>query len=71
MTDTIVTLSWVLIGAWYVFVLATVPEAPNAPPRSSRFWLAHKLLGGRRLWMTLLGVIVIGTATRFIIAAYE
>lgn len=71
MTDLILTLSWILIGAWYVFVLLTVPEAPNPPPRSSRYWLAHKLFSGRRLWMTLIGMIVIGTAARFIIAAYE
>jgi hypothetical protein len=69
--DAISTALWVVIALWYLYVLATVPEAPNPPPKTSRFWLSHKLLGGRRLGMTLAGMIVIGLVGRFVISAID
>ena len=67
MKDLIFYLSNLAILLWCGFVLWRVPEAPNGPPRTSRYWLAHKLFGGKRLWMMLAGAIPIGIASRFIL----
>jgi hypothetical protein len=69
--DIIANASLLLLVAWYLVVYFTIPEAPNGPPRGSRYWLAHKLFAGKRLWVMLIGWIVIGVTIRFLIEALD
>ena len=71
MKEFIANAALLLAAFWYLVVYLTIPEEPGGPPRGSRYWLAHKLFAGKRLWAMLIGWIVIGVATRFLIEALD
>ncbi|MFM5883894.1 MAG: hypothetical protein ACKOQ3_00945 [Novosphingobium sp.] len=68
MSSVAAILPWVLIALWCGYVFVTVPETAHRYPRTSRYWLAQKLFGGKRGVMMLAGVLVIGFASGLLLA---